>query len=67
MDLTCRNERLPSLNCHRSEPNCVELHVTIVYKMLPHVFLDQKGLILEQQTLLGLIGHQQTTETVAKG
>lgn len=55
------------MNCPSSEPNCVKLHVTIVYKMLPHVFPDQTGLMLEQQTLLGLICHQQTTQTVTKG
>lgn len=66
MDLTCRNKRLSSLN-PRSEANCVELHVTNVYKILPRVFSDQKGPNLEQQTLRGLICHQQTTETVTKG
>lgn len=67
MDLTCKNERLSSLTCPRRGPNCGELHVTIVYKIVPRVFSDLKGLILEQQTYLGLICHQQTTETVIKG
>lgn len=53
-------------NCS-SEPNCVVLHVTSVYRTLPFPGTKKKSLILEQQTLLGSSCHQQTTETVTKG